>query len=182
MKKSATSLENIKKITAFLNAFNDFLNKQKGVIKINEAQSIQDLHKVPYSIMKVAKDLGYFTKIDVQKYQSNFVHFEPIHARTLIEAHKVHRAQKEKENMEKIKIQNPNPSKDKLYETAIKTEPKKGLEGKGAKPIKINPQLMETKIIRENSNENNKDFTGMPLIKKQQRVFSLFWGLIKFNY
>lgn len=166
MKKSATSLENIKKITAFLNAFNDFLNKQNGVIKIHEAQAIQDLHKVPYSIMKVAKDIGYFTKIDVQKYQSNFVHFEPIHARTLIEAHKVHRAEKEKQK--KLKMQN---------EIASKNERLSRLEGNSLNSVKVKVLPVESFIVKEKqvAQEDKKQAT-------KQRVFSLLWGLIKFNY
>jgi hypothetical protein len=171
MRKSTTSLENIKKITAFLNAFNDFLNKQNGVIKTNEAICIQDLHKVPYSIMKVAKDLGYFEKIDTQKYQSNFVHFEPIHARTLIEAHRKHRAEKEKQRLEKIKSQNP------IHETTLKTESKKAIEEKSATLTKVKVMPIESFVVKEKPEAKRVESKVNEL-----RVFSLFWGLIKFNY
>lgn len=160
MKKSSTSLENIKKTTAFLNAFNDFLNKQKGEIKTEDAQTIQDLHKVPYSMMKVAKDLGYFQKIGSQKYQSNYVHFEPIHARALIEAHKKHRAEKQKQKIDKLKTEN---------ETFLKIEHKKELKQKSEKPENQEHGLTEAKVVGKKT-------------PTKQRVFSLFWGLIKFNY
>lgn len=165
MKKSATSLENVKKITAFLNAFNDFLNKQNGVIKIKEALSIQDLHKVPYSVMKVAKDLGYFQKVDTQKYQSGYVRFEPIHARGLIEAHVKHKAEKEKQK--KLKTQSESHSK---------TDSTKE-QNNNQNSIRVKVQPIESFIVKEKQVEQKE-------VKKatNQRVFSLFWGLIKFNY
>lgn len=113
---------------------------------------IMNICKIPYGFLNVCYDLGYFTRVNQFMLKSNYIKFEPIHSRKLIEAYN------EKHRLNQIKWKK---KKEKEQEREIK---------------KFNKQ------VEKHFSPEIKETVKEKVIKKPKRVFSLFWGLIKFNY
>lgn len=131
-------------------------------------------YAVAGSLFTTATKLNYFTKIDRGVYKSNVSRFEPKHARVLIEA-----------DSEYKKLSRVSPTRKK------RSPRKKKYTGDvlNAKDTKATLEYV-WKNHPEVERKAQEVFIGDVIspsakikhTRKRRKVFSLFWGLIKFNY
>ena len=135
------SKDKLNRTTMFLNDLRLLTLKNKGIVDNKEKQEIHNRYSLPYSMFKISRDLGYFTKVGNKQYVCSVNLFEPFHSRKLIELHLKHHYEVNKRWSEKQQKQEKERHK---LQTKKEVKPK------------------------------------ITVINKKQ--FSLFWGLIKFNY
>lgn len=133
--------DKLNRTTMFLNDLRLLTLKNKGIVDNKEKQEIHNRYSLPYSMFKISRDLGYFTKVGNKQYVCSVNLFEPFHSRKLIELHLKHHYESNKRWVEKQE-----------------------------KQVKQKPITQVKKETKKNT------------IIKSKKQFSLFWGLIKFNY
>jgi hypothetical protein len=169
-------------MTIKLNTLNKHVEYLNGINALAMADRIysadiikaRSTYAVAGSLFTTATKLNYFTKIDRGVYKSNVIRFEPKHARTLIEA-----------DGEYKKLSKASSKRKK------KSPSKKKYTGEVLNPGDTNVTLEYVwKNHPEAERKQQEVFIGdvispsakVKQTRKRRKVFSLFWGLIKFNY
>ena len=137
----------------FFNELNEKANND-NVLVAGDVNALRVKHRVSSNAFKSAVTIGYFSKVKHGRYKSNFgLKFDPKHIREILE--------KEKQ----------------LYpKEATMTKVKKKRAKRGTyKPTKAKVVKVEEKYTGHVMNPTQ------PMIA-QNKTFSIFWGLIKFNY
>lgn len=152
MKTMKINLGKLNRAYEFFNELNEKANSE-NVLVAGDVNALRVKHRVSSNAFKSAVTIGYFSKVKHGRYKSNFgVKFDPKHIREILE--------KEKE----------------LYpKGATMTKVKKKRAKRGTyKAIK--------KVEKVQDNYAGDIINPTQPIVAQNKTFSIFWGLIKFNY
>ncbi len=148
-----TTEENLKRVQNFLNELRILSLQSNGTMFHKDKQRIHDKYALPYSFFAEAQKMGYFTKIKTNQYSCSYkVPFDPIHAKHLIIGYNNRKLQT---NIDKL-----NQHQNIVPIETIKKEKK-------TVPTVIKPPIVKKQLPKSN---------------EKLKTFSLFWGLLKFNY
>lgn len=160
MKTMKINLGKLNRAYEFFNELNEKANND-NVLVAGDVNALRVKHRVSSNAFKSAVTIGYFSKVKHGRYKSNFgLKFDPKHIREILE--------KEKELYPKVL------GTDKKEPTMIKVKKKRAKRGT-YKPRKASVVKVEEKYTGHVMNPTQ------PMIA-QNKTFSIFWGLIKFNY
>lgn len=169
-------------MTIRLNTLNKHVEYLNGINALAMADRIysadiikaRSTYAVAGSLFTTATKLNYFTKIDRGVYKSNVVRFEPKHARTLIEADGEYKKLSKASSKRKKK----SPSKKKYTGDVLNAKDSKAT----FEYVWKNHPKAESKAQEVFIGDVISPSAKVKQTRKRKKVFSLFWGLIKFNY
>lgn len=166
-------LSTLQKHVDYLNGINSLAMADR--IYSADIIKARSTYAVAGSLFTTATRLNYFTKIDRGVYKSNVVRFEPKHARTLIEADGEYKKSCREASRNNKKR---SPSKKKYTGDVLNAEDSKAT----FEYIWKNHPKAESKAQEVFIGDVISPSAKIKHTRKRRKVFSLFWGLIKFNY
>lgn len=169
-------------MTIKLNTLNKHVDYLNGINALAMADRIysadiikaRSTYSVAGSLFTTATKLNYFTKIDRGVYKSNVIRFEPKHARVLIEADGEYKKLSKASSKRKKK----SPSKKKYTGDVLNAKDTKAT----LEYVWKNHPEVERKAQEVFIGDVISPSAKVKQTRKRRKVFSLFWGLIKFNY
>ena len=181
--------ETITKVMKAMNEFNDHLG---GGNRITTADSKNIVSKYGLSngVFYDAVSLGYFTRLSLGEYKPNMIRFSPyearkIHVETLYKKHhkkngskhlSSHRPKKRAKIIRNMELDGKNNEAKRLEINKRQRE----YYHKNKKNTSLKLKSIPTPKIHKKAYEALK--TPIKARPKKHKEFSLFWGLIKFNY